>query len=380
MRPIAEERVTEPEPTVEAAPPERRHAHTVLLAERIAVLLLLALLLYGVLRVLQPFAIAIAFGAFIAIGTWPGRDAMVSRGMRPGVAATIMLLILAIGVGLPAVVIAPGLAEQISTGIGVAREAMTGMSENPPAWLRDLPFVGEHATALWTRVNAAEGDITSIIAPYSRAIIGLVVSFGQAAAGSVVEFLLALIVATVFWTSGDAAVAHLKRIARRLGGETAVSSIDVAGGAVRGVAWGVVGTAMLQAVLMGIGLAIAGIPAAAMLAFLTLVFSISQVLGPLIVLTWAGAGAWLYSQGDTGWAIFMLLWGLLMVSSSDNVVRPLLIKRSSTMPLGLIILGVFGGLIAFGFLGLFIGPTLLAVSHGLLRAWQEAGDNHTLDG
>src|SRR5262249_52974397 len=104
------------------------------------------------------------------------------------------------------------------------------------------------------------------------------------------------------------------------------------------------------------------------------IFSISQVLGPLIVVTWAGAGAWLYSQGDTGWAVFMLAWGLILVSSSDNIVRPLLIKRSSTMPLGLIVLGVFGGLIAFGFLGLFIGPTLLAVSHGLLRAWQEAGE------
>jgi predicted PurR-regulated permease PerM len=124
---------------------------------------------------------------------------------------------------------------------------------------------------------------------------------------------------------------------------------------------------------MGIGLAIAGVPGAAVLGFFTLVFSISQVLGPLVVVTWAGAAAWLYGQGETGWAIFMLLWGLLLVSSSDNVVRPLLIKRSSAMPLGLIILGVFGGLIAFGFLGLFIGPAVLAVAHGLLRAWQEAG-------
>jgi predicted PurR-regulated permease PerM len=200
------------------------------------------------------------------------------------------------------------------------------------------------------------------------------VSFGQAAAGSMVDFLLASIVATVFWTNGDATVVYLRKIARHLGGAVAVASIDVAGGAVRGVAWGVVGTAALQAVLMGIGLAVAGIPAAALLAFLTLIFSISQVLGPLIVVTWVGAGAWLYAQGDTGWAVFMLAWGLVLVSTSDNIVRPILIKRSSTMPLGLIVLGVFGGLIAFGFLGLFIGPTLLAVSHGLLRAWQEAED------
>jgi predicted PurR-regulated permease PerM len=375
MRPIAERPVSEPEPTEQSAVSDRRLADTVLLAERIAVLLLLALLLYGVVRVLQPFAVAIAFGAFIAIGTWPAREALVRRGMRAGAAAATMLLVMAVCVGLPAAAIAPGLADQISAGVAAARDAIAGMSATAPAWIRDLPFVGDRAAALWARLGTAEGNVASIVAPYSSAIIGWVVSFGQAAAGSVVEFLLALIVATVFWTGGDATVASLRRIARRLGGEAAVASIDVAGGAVRGVAWGVVGTAILQAVLMGIGLAIAGISAAAMLAFLTLIFSISQVLGPLIVVTWAGAAAWLYNQGDTGWAIFMLVWGLVMVSSSDNVVRPLMIKRTVTMPLGLIILGVFGGLIAFGFLGLFIGPTLLAVSHSLLRAWQEAGQS-----
>jgi predicted PurR-regulated permease PerM len=124
---------------------------------------------------------------------------------------------------------------------------------------------------------------------------------------------------------------------------------------------------------MGVGLAVAGVPGAAVLGFLTMIFSISQVLGPLVVVTWGGAAAWLYSEGSTGWAIFMLAWGAVAVSGSDNIVRPLLIQRGSAMPLGLIILGVFGGLIAFGFLGLFIGPALLAVAHGLLGAWRQAG-------
>ena len=114
-------------------------------------------------------------------------------------------------------------------------------------------------------------------------------------------------------------------------------------------------------------------PGAVVLGFLTMIFSISQVLGPLIVVTWLGAAAWLYSQGELGWAIYMLEWGALPISGSDNIVRPLLIKRGSAMPLGLIILGVFGGLVAFGFHGLFIGPALLAVAHGLLQAWRQAG-------
>lgn len=105
--------------------------------------------------------------------------------------------------------------------------------------------------------------------------------------------------------------------------------------------------------------------------FLGFVCSVSQVLGPLVVVAWAGAAWWLYAAGEVGWAVFMLLWGLVLVSGSDNIVRPLLISRGSAMPLTLIILGVFGGMLAFGFLGLFVGPALLAVAHALLRAWRE---------
>jgi predicted PurR-regulated permease PerM len=117
------------------------------------------------------------------------------------------------------------------------------------------------------------------------------------------------------------------------------------------------------------------VPAAALLGFLTLVFSISQILGPLVVVTWLGASWWLFEQGSTGWAIFMAAWGALAVSSGDNILRPLLIKRGVQMPLSLIILGVFGGFVAFGFLGLFIGPVLLAVGLVMLRAWRVAERN-----
>lgn len=123
--------------------------------------------------------------------------------------------------------------------------------------------------------------------------------------------------------------------------------------------------------LQGVGLAITGVPNAVLLGFLSLVFSPSQILGPLVIVTWIGAAAWLFfSEGATGWAVFMLPWGLFLVSGSDNVVRPLLIRRGVEMPLSLIILGVFGGFVAFGFPGLFIGPTLLAVAYVLIEAWR----------
>jgi predicted PurR-regulated permease PerM len=352
--------------------PDHGYAETVRLAERAAVLILLGLLAYGVFRVLEPFAMAVAFGAFIAIGTWPARAWLVGRGVRPGIAAAALLSVLVLAVGLPLLLMAPGLADQIAEVALRARVMIENLPEAAPAWVTDLPMVGDRAAALWTRLQSVQGDINTLVAPYSGQIARTLVEIGQAAAGSIVQLLLALLVAAMFWTSGDTLVAQLRDIAGRLGGQTGVASVDAAGGAVRGVAWGVVGTGILQAVLMAIGLAIAGVPAAGVLGFLTMVFSISQVLSPLVVVTWVGAAAWLYTEGQTGWAIFMLAWGILPVSGSDNIVRPLLIQRGSAMPLGLIILGVFGGLIAFGFLGLFVGPALLAVAHGLLKAWRAA--------
>jgi predicted PurR-regulated permease PerM len=183
--------------------------------------------------------------------------------------------------------------------------------------------------------------------------------------------LLALVVATMLWISGDAIAAELRYGAGRLGGPTGVHALDTAASAVRAVAYGVVGTSVAQGVLAGIGYAIAGIPAAALLGFLTFVFSISQVLGPLVIVMWIGAAYWLFDGGHLGWAIFMALWGLIPVSGSDNILRPMLIKRGVEMPLSVIILGVFGGFVAFGFLGLFIGPVLLAVGLVMLRAWRE---------
>lgn len=352
---------------------EERYAATVLLAERAAVLILLALLLYALVRVLEPFGMAVAFGAFMAIGTWPGRDALVRIGLRPAAAAATMLVAIILVVAIPAVLMAPGLADQIGVVVTRGKEVLERLPPEAPAWLHDLPLIGDRIAEGWPRLRALQGDIRSVIAPYSGQIARLLVDIGQEAAGSLLQLLLSLVVATMFWASGDRMVAQLRDIATRLGGATGAAAVDAAGGAVRGVAWGVVGTGILQAVLMGMGLAIAGVPGAAVLGFLTMIFSISQVLGPLVIVTWGGAAAWLYGQGEMGWAVFMLVWGLVLVSGSDNIVRPLLIQRGSAMPLGLIILGVFGGLIAFGFLGLFVGPAVLAVAHGLLRAWQQGG-------
>jgi predicted PurR-regulated permease PerM len=328
--------------------------------------------LLGILATLQPFATSIMFGAILAIALWPLRDALVRRGLGRGIAATLLLLLVLAAIVVPTLAIAPGLVEAINAGMVRAREALLHAPVEAPAWLSDLPLVGGKITAGWGQLAEARENLGAVVAPYLVRFQSVLLSVAGGLADSLIQLLLALVVAAMLWTSGEAIADALHHAARRIGGPTGADVLATAGGAVRSVAYGVVGTSIWQGVAAAIGFAVAGIPAASLLGFLTFVFSISQVLGPLVVVMWAGAAWWLFDQGQTGWAIFMAAWGLTAISSADNLIRPLLIRRGVDMPLSIVIIGVFGGFVAFGFLGLFIGPVLLAVGLVMLRAWRLA--------
>ncbi len=324
----------------------------------------------GILATLRPFATAILFGAILAIALWPLRDRLLGAGVPRGVAAGLLLALVLAAIVLPLLLVAPGLVSAIQGGTDVVGGWIEAAPLMPPEWITDLPLVGDKAGAFWTRVAVARGDVGPLLAPYAARIQSILIDVASGLADSGIQMLLALVVATMFWSNGEAIAEVLHHGAGRIGGETGRAALAATGAAVRAVAYGVVGTSAAQGVLAGIGFAIAGVPAAALLGFLTLVFSISQILGPLVVVLWGGAAWWLFDQGSTAMAVFMAIWGLVVVSGSDNVLRPMLIQRGVEMPLSLIILGVFGGFVAFGFLGLFIGPTLLAVGLVMLRAWR----------
>jgi predicted PurR-regulated permease PerM len=340
--------------------------------ERGLAIVAVGIVLLGILATLQPFATSIMFGAILAIALWPLRDGLVRRGVGRGLAATLLILLVLAAIVVPTIAIAPGLVEAINAGMVWSREALLRAPLEPPERLASLPVVGAKITAAWGELAEARDNLGAVIAPYLVRFQSALLSVAGGLADSLVQMLLALVVAAMFWTSGEAIADALNHAARRIGGATGADVLATAGGAVRSVAYGVVGTSIWQGVAAAIGFAIAGIPAASLLGFLTFVFSISQVLGPLVVVMWAGAAWWLFDQGQTGWAIFMAAWGLTAISSADNLIRPLLIKRGVDMPLSIVIIGVFGGFVAFGFLGLFIGPVLLAVGLVMLRAWRMA--------
>jgi predicted PurR-regulated permease PerM len=207
------------------------------------------------------------------------------------------------------------------------------------------------------------------LAPYSDGLRRGLVAAAAGLADSLLQLVLALGVATMFWVHGRELAQELRDVLRRLGGEAAAHTLDTIGASVRSVAYGVVGTSALDAVLMGGGLWVAGIHGAATYGFISLILAMSQIGLPLmyaigLVSTW-----FLFHVGAVGWGVFMLVW-CGVISAVDHGLRPLLISYGGAMPLSLVILGVFGGFVSFGFLGLFIGPALLAVAFTLLRTWR----------
>ena len=340
------------------------------LMEKFALLLLFSLLLAGVYLVLRPFLIGLVFGAILAIAAWPLRHWLVGRGLSGTLAAALMLTALLVFVLAPVLFAAPGLALGVKDLVQRGAEWISS-SPQLPAWVTDLPLVGSKIAEVWNGLLVQSPESKAMLMSYVQPARQFVTDAAVGLASSVVDIGVALIVATTFWSRGDRLALVLRDSLTRLGGPQLGALTDVAASATRGVFYGIVGTAAIQGLLMAVGLLIAGVPGAAPLGFVTLIFAISQFGGALINLVWAGAAWWIYStSGGMDLAFwFIVAWGV-MVTFIDNLLKPLLIGSSLKLPLMLIILGVFGGFVSFGFLGLFIGPTLLAVAFDLLAAWR----------
>jgi predicted PurR-regulated permease PerM len=342
---------------------------TVFAIERAVVLLIIALLLLGVFEVLRPFITAILFGAILAVAAWPAREALVRLGLPRGAAAGVLLLAALALLAVPALLLAPGLAADFAHASERLTALIAAIPHSPPGWLAALPLVGDQLAGLWTQAASGDIDVVAALAPYSESLRQVLVAVARGLADSALQFLLALAVATMFWVNGRELAGELRGVLRHLGGDAAAGALDTAGASLRGVAYGVVGTAALQALIVGLGFALAGIKGAASLGFVALLLALSQIGAPLIYVMDLVAAWWLFQGGAQGWAVFLLVCGVLLIAC-DHLVRPWLISFGVAMPLALVILGVFGGFLSFGFLGLFIGPSLLAVAFTLLTAWR----------
>lgn len=391
----------------------------------------LLLLLLGCFFVLRPFLSALMWAIVLAYSLWPLQKRFTSwfRGSRTFAAILVTLTMTLVSVG-PFVLIGFSIADDAKALGTATRKWFESVPDEPPAWVVKTPLVGEELDAYWKDFasdrrrwverfdeaakevpkrpkivdeQAAEDNVlldppavppipgvaapadaaaeaTTKIGESSRVAERLAGQLGQASVWfkdaiiataraigkGVIEVLASVFLAFFLLRDGGAVAERLTVSMRRIAGERGRHLLHVAGSTVRGVVYGILGTALVQAVVAGAGFAIAGVPGAILLAVLT--FFLSAIpIGPPII--WIPATIWLFTQGSPGWGVFMAIWGVLGISGVDNIVKPYLISHESKTPFVLIFCGVIGGAFAFGLVGVFLGPTLLAVTFRMIEEW-----------
>jgi predicted PurR-regulated permease PerM len=326
----------------------------------------LVLLLLGCAVVLQPFVTALLWAVVLWVTTAPIHQRVLAWvGERRTAAAALMTLGVALVLLLPIVIVVVSVAGSAKDLEAATQGWLDRVSPQPPAWLESLPVVGPTVAERWA---ALAGD-RQLLAEQAGKWIGTatswVLSGGFAIGRGVTQLVLSVLVAFFLYRDRVAFGDRFRAAATRIAGPGAEPLIDLAINTLHSVVYGILGTAVAQGVVAAIGFLIAGVPGAILLGLLTFFMSIVPMGPPLV---WVPAGVWLYQNGESGWALFMLIWGF-GVSSIDNFLKPWLISQGSTLPFILIFFGVIGGALAFGFIGVFLGPTLLAVGYRLVLDW-----------
>lgn len=335
--------------------------------DRMLGLAALALLVAGCLLVLLPFVTALLWAAILTFSTWPlYANLERSVGGRPTVAAGLMTLAVSLVLLAPFLIVIAGLADSAAELVDAVRRVFENGLPDPPEWVANLPILGERLDAYWRALVHDENRLIDELRTMLLATRAFLLTGGGYLAAGVMQLALSVLVAFFLFRDGEAAARRLQHAASRVAGPDARYLLEVAGQTINSVVYGILGTALAQGVLAGIGFVIAGVPGASLLGLATFFLSLVPVGPPLV---WGSAAAWLYYQGAVGWAIFLVLWGVLVVSMVDNFLKPFIISRGSKLPFILVFLGVLGGVVAFGFIGVFLGPTLLAVGYRILDEW-----------
>ena len=329
-------------------------------------LMLLAFLIYWSIILLRPFIPILAWSAVLAVALYPAFDWLSAHlGHRPRLAAVLMtLVVLAVFLG-PATWLGIGLVDGLRD---ISDQLTSGdfVIPAPPDGVRDWPLIGGQLYGFWSKASVNLAATLREIAPHLKPLAGPILAIAGSAGTGTLKFLLSVIVTGVLLPRGPLLVAAIKRMLARIVTER-TDFAALAGATIRTVAQGVIGVAVLQSLLAGIGLKIAGVPKAGVLAFAILVLGIVQIgsapiLLPVIV--------WVWTAKDVGTALLITIY-LTLVGLSDNVLKPVLMGRGMSTPALVIFIGVLGGTLAHGIVGLFVGPIILAVGWELLTAWSQ---------
>ncbi len=327
-------------------------------------------LIIGCLMVLRPFLAAILSSAILCYSTWPAYAHIERKlGGRSTLAALAMTLVVIVVLVFPLALVAAAYADEVPDLVERARALLAAGLPLPPDWVVSVPLVGDGLDAAWREFAGSralqEAAMKRWLVPAREALLAAGIVIGE----GVLQFALIAFVGFFFYRDGAALMQALRNGLNRVAGNLTGRLLDIVGNTINGVIYGIIGTGIAQAIAAAIGFLIAGVPGALMLSFLTFFLSIVPAGPPLL---WVSAAVWLYLDNQPGWAVFMVVWGFFVISGIDNIVKPVLISRGASLPFVLVLLGVFGGVLAFGFVGIFLGPTLLAVGFNLVRQWTDS--------
>ncbi len=341
-------------------------------SDRLLIQILLLGLLGACLWVLAPFASVLFWAAVLAFASWPLMRHL-TRWLdgRESLAAGILTVGWMVLVAVPLVLLGFDLADYIRALNTLIRDYQVAGLPDLPGWLVELPLVGPWLAEAWQTLDKEGTAFFVRVRPYLGEMGNWLLVHSARAGAGLLELSLSLVLVFFFYRDGPRLAGFVRGILQRLiGPQAAGHYLALIAGTIQRVVNGVIGTAAAQGLLALIGLLIAGVPGALMLGMLTFGLSLIPAGPPLV---WIPAAAWLAWQEDYGYAIFLGIWGTFVISGVDNFLKPYLISRGGNLPVVVVLLGVFGGILAFGFMGLFLGPTLLAVAYSLLNDWVQDG-------
>jgi predicted PurR-regulated permease PerM len=343
-----------------------------MIAERILMGLLLGGVAVGCVLVLYPFTSALLWAAILVFTTWPVFEWLrLHLHTRRVWTALLMVALTAVVLVLPIGVAAPSSADDVSLLRHAIMDSLRAGLPDAPLWVFDMPLIGATVGDLWNRWAADISVMLEALRPYFGILLegGLGLLLGIA--NGVLMFLLALFVAFFFYVYGEPIAERLRSVLHRIAGVQAERLITVTGATVRGVVYGILGTAVVQGILTSFGLWLSGVPRPVLLGGVAGLLSVLPIGAPVV---WIPASIWLMSSGHLGWGIFLAIYGVGAISGSDSVIRPWFISRGAQLPFLLTVLGVLGGALAFGLLGIFLGPVLLGVGYTLVNEWARGAD------
>jgi predicted PurR-regulated permease PerM len=335
--------------------------------ETIMVLAVLALVFFACIKIIFPFLGPILWSAIIVVATWPLYLRLRDRlGSRSKLATAIMTLGLALVLVGPVAVLTVSLSENISSAVNVFQD-LTGakLPENPPAWISNVPIVSGRLESIWREASTDMQGFVQKIQPQIRMAATWLLAQGAQLGLALLQFLLVLLISALLYSNGEVLAGYTRKFTMRLGSSEGLSSLETAAQTIKSVSLGVIGTAAIQAILSGFGFWLASVPGWVLLTFFCFFTALLQIGTGII---WLPVAIWLGYQDATAWAIFTVAWGIF-INVIDNFIKPYLISQGSGLPIALIFIGVIGGLLTWGIIGIFLGPTLLAIGFNLVKHW-----------